>query len=88
MRIIQEVQGEGFEKFLGQDVCVFAANYIYHGKLTGVNNICLRLEGAKIVYETDSFDKPAYKDAQAVIGGNEWYVMLSAIESFGPGKKG
>ena len=31
-KIIEEKEGEGFEKLLGERITVFAANYIYTGK--------------------------------------------------------
>jgi len=80
-----EVEGEGFEALLGEDVLIFALNYIYSGKLVGVNTTCVQIEGAKIVYETGSFTDKGYKDAQK-LPGQVWYVQTSAIESFGLGK--
>lgn len=67
------------------EVIVFCLNYFYAGKLAGVNDTCIKLEDAKLVYETGSFDAKDYKDAQSLIG-DAWYVQLSAIESFGKGK--
>jgi hypothetical protein len=82
---VTEVEGEGFEALLGEDVLIFALNYIYSGKLVGVNTTCVQIEGAKIVYETGSFTDKGYKDAQK-LPGTVWYVQTSAIESFGLGK--
>jgi hypothetical protein len=82
---VTEVEGEGFEALLGEDVLIFALNYIYSGKLVGVNTTCIQIEGAKIVYETGSFTDKGYKDAQK-LPGTVWYVQTSAIESFGLGK--
>jgi hypothetical protein len=86
-KIVTEVQGEGFLALLGEHVMLFCANYIYCGTLTGVNDTCVLLDDAKIVYETGAFTDPKYKDAQALPTKN-WYVQMSAIESFGIGKKG
>ena len=84
-KIVTEVTGEGLEKLLGEHVMLFAERYIYAGILSGVNETCVLLTGAKIVYETGGFDTPGYKDAQSV-GGGEWYVQIGKIESFGRGK--
>ena len=80
-KLIEEVSGEGLEKLLGERVTLFCANYIYTGKLTGVNENCVLLSEAAIVYETGSFDNKTWKDAQKL--PNDWYVSIGAIESFG-----
>lgn len=82
---VVNVEGEGLDALLGEQVLLFGLNYIYAGKLIGVNEKFVKLEGAKIVYETGPFNASAYKDAQN-LPSNEWYVQLSAIESFGIGK--
>lgn len=82
---VVEVEGEGLEKLLGQNVLLFCLNYIYTGELTGVNDSCVQLTKAKIVYETGSFETKGYTDAQA-LPDDVWYVQRGAIESFGPGK--
>ena len=71
-KIIEEKEGEGFEKLLGETITVFCANYIYTGKLTGVNETTLLLTDPMIVYETGSFSDK-----------KEWYILINAIESFG-----
>lgn len=76
---------EGLESLLGQSVLIFCANYIYTGKLTGVNDACIQLEDASIVYETGAFDAPGYKDAQR-LPTSPWYIALSSMESYGVGK--
>ena len=80
-KIVNEVQGEGLEKLLGERVTLFCMNYIYTGSLTGVNETCVLLTDAGIVYETGPFDKNAWKDVQAL--PNDWYVQTASIESFG-----
>lgn len=82
---VTEVDGEGLDALLGQNVLLFGLNYIYTGKLVGVNATFVKLEGARLVYETGSFDKAGYTDAQS-LPGSVWYVQTSAIESFGLGK--
>ena len=78
---VTEVEGEGLEALLDQRVTLFCLNYIYTGKLAGVNEKCVLLEDASVVYETGSFNDKTWKDAQHLPGN--WYVQISAIESFG-----
>lgn len=80
-KIVEEVSGEGLEKLLGERITLFCLNYIYTGKLIGVNASCVLLENAAIVYETGELTDKKWKDAQAL--PNQWYVQLGAIESFG-----
>ena len=80
-----EVDDEGLEALLNENVMLFGLNYIYAGKLVGVNSTFVKLENAKIVYETGPFTDKGYKDAQSLPGA-AWYVQTSAIESYGPGK--
>jgi hypothetical protein len=80
-KIVEEVSGEGLEKLLGERITIFALNYIYTGKLMGVNASCVLLEEASIVYETGELNTKTWKDAQALPG--PWYVQIGSIESFG-----
>ena len=80
-KIVEEVSAEGLEKLLGDRVTLFCMNYIYTGKLMGVNASCVLLEEASIVYETGALNTKAWQDAQALPG--PWYVQISGIESFG-----
>ena len=82
---VVDVQGEGLEALLDENVLVFGLNYIYTGKLVGVNDTFIKIEGAKIVYETGAFSEKQYKDAQS-LPASDWYIQTSAIESFGLGK--
>ena len=75
-----EVTGEGLESLLGKRVTFFCLNYIYTGKLVGVNAQCVRLDDAAIVYETGELNTKQWKDAQAL--PHPTYVMVSAIEAF------
>ena len=59
-------------------------NYIYAGKLAGVNDKCIKLTNAKIVYDTGGLEDKQWRDAQKLPG--DWYVQCSAIESFGLAK--
>jgi hypothetical protein len=78
---VTEVSGEGLEALMGERVTLFCMNYIYTGKLVGVNTACVLLESASIVYETGPLNDKTWKDAQAL--PNQWYVQIGSIESFG-----
>jgi hypothetical protein len=80
-KIVDEVSGEGMEKLLGERITLFCLNYIYTGKLMGVNASCILLHDAAIVYETGELTDKKWKDAQALPG--PWYVQINCIESFG-----
>lgn len=72
---------EGMLGLVGKRVTLFCANYIYTGKLVGVDKEFVKLDDAAIVYETGEFDAESWKDAQAL--PHSWYVAVGAIESFG-----
>ena len=80
-KIVEQVEGEGLDKLLGERVTLFCANYIYTGQLTGVNDTCVLLTDAGVVYETGAFSDKSWKDMQKL--PFDWYVQVSAIESFG-----
>ena len=80
--IVETKEGEGLESLMGMQVTLFCINYIYTGKLVGVNQTCVKLENPKIVYETGSFDTKEWKDAQS-LPHKCFYVQILAIESFG-----
>jgi len=80
-KIVETVEGEGLEKLLGERVTLFCAIYIYTGKLIGVNETCVLLEDAGIVYETGELNTKTWKDMQKLPG--QWYVQTAMIESFG-----
>lgn len=79
--LVQEVSAEGLDALMGKRVTLFCAVYIYTGTLVGINDTCVKLDDAAIVYETGSFSDQVWKDAQKL--PKSWYVRLSAIESFG-----
>ena len=79
--VVQEVDGEGLDSLMGKNVTLFCMNYIYTGKLVGVNDTCVKLSDAKIVYETGPLNTKDWKDAQPL--PQDWYVQRCAIESFG-----
>ena len=80
-KIVEEVSGEGLDKLIGERVTLFCLNYIYTGKLTGVNDSCVLLSDAAIVYETGALNNKKWTDAQNL--PNDWYVQRSCIEAFG-----
>lgn len=79
--LVEEREGEGLESLLGKNITLFCGVYIYTGKLVGVNDSCVKLADAKIVYETGPLTTNDWKDAQPL--PNDWYVQRQAIESFG-----
>ena len=78
---VEEVEGEGLVGLMGQTVTLFCSAYIYTGVLTGVNDTYVKLEKAKIVYDTGPLDTKSWQDAQDL--PYDWYVQLSSVESFG-----
>ena len=80
-KLVEEVNGEGLDKLIGERITLFCLNYIYTGKLSGVNDTCVLLTEASIVYETGELTSSTWKDAQSL--PNDWYVQRGAIESFG-----
>lgn len=84
-RIIEETENQGLESLLGERVLIMTAGYFYEGKLTGVNEKCIELKDAHIVYETGSFSASDYKDRQK-LHTDVWFVSMNMIESFGKSK--
>ena len=80
-RIIEDTETSGMEKMLGKVVTFFCPNYIYTGRLVGVNGDHVELDNAKIVYETGSFDTTDWKDAQNL--PHRWRIQTASIESWG-----
>lgn len=85
MKKLIEVENGGLLSLLDENVLIFCVNYIYTGKLIGVNDDCIQLSGVQIVYETGDFQSAEFKDAQA-LPTSEWFVQMTAIESFGRAK--
>lgn len=79
--MVTEVENEGLEALMGKTITLFCGVYIYTGKLVGVNDTCVKLENAGIVYETGPFNQKNWKDMQSL--PDEWYVATQSIESFG-----
>ncbi len=80
-KIVESNEKEGLESLLGERVTLFCLNYFYTGKLSGIGKTCAWLTDASIVYETGELASGGWKDAQKL--PHDWYVRLSAIESFG-----
>jgi hypothetical protein len=80
-RIIETTDVSGLESLLGETVQVWCLNYIYRGRLSGVNDADIELTDAQVVYETGPLTGPPV-DAQALPGGR-WFVRMAAIESYG-----
>jgi hypothetical protein len=83
---VQEVENEGLISLLGERVLLICAGYFYEGKLIGVNETCVKLEDAAIVYATGAWSDKEYADIQK-LHQSEWYVSTGLIESFGKSKK-
>lgn len=79
-KLVEVVEGEGLEGFLGKRLTVWCLNYIYTGDLVGVNDDCIRLDNAMVVYETGPLTTKDWKDAQPL--PHPCYVMMRCIESF------
>jgi len=80
MKQFIEVSGEGFESLMGQRVTVFCANYIYTGKLIGINDKFIKFTEGGIVFETGGFTDKTWKNLEKL--PNDFYVMIQSIESF------
>lgn len=71
----------GLVALLGKQVFLIC-NYIYTGKLVGVNTTCVELEGPGIVYETGSWTAEKWKDEQK-LPNKKFGVERAAIEAWG-----
>jgi len=80
-RIIESDEVSGFDAMLGERITLFCMNYIYTGKLIGVNDTHIELEDAAIVYETGELSSGTWKDAQRL--PCNWRVQMAAVESWG-----
>ena len=79
-KLVEQVDGEGLEGLLGEEVLLLCANYFYTGKLTGVNKTCVLLTDPSIVYETGDWKDKGFSDAQKL--PSDVYIQTGAIESF------
>lgn len=80
-----EVENEGLFALMGKQVEIGCNVYIYTGILVGVNDTCIKLEDAAIVYETGELTASTYKDAQRFYTDSKVprYIPLSLMENFG-----
>ena len=83
-RIVETVEtnDDGLEALLGENVEIWCLNYIYAGKLIGVNCSDIILEDAVVVYETGELGAKEFKDAQK-LNPKEWRIRTRTIESYG-----
>jgi len=79
--VTEETRESGMESLLGEVITIFSINYIYTGKLIGVNETCCLLEAPSIVYETGDFNSKNWKDAQAL--PSEIFINYACVEAFG-----
>jgi len=80
-KLIEVEEKSGLESLMGERITLFCMNYIYTGRLVGVNTDQVLLEEPAIVYETGAFTSAEWKDAQAL--PHELYIRLGAVESYG-----
>ena len=80
-RIIETTEADGLEALLGEYVQIWCVNYIYAGRLIGVNKEDCVLGEPHVVYETGKLDGEKFTQAEPC-GAGELYVRLSAIESY------
>jgi len=76
-----EVDKDGIESLLGEMVQLWCINYIYSGKLIGVNTNDVVLENAVVVYETGKMTDKVFKFAEPV-AAKEHFVRTATIESY------
>ena len=81
----KEVEGEGLLSLMGEVVTIYCVKFIYTGKLIGVNDSCILLQNASIVYDTGPHSSKSWAEVQSL--PNDWYVTTASIESFGIFKK-
>ena len=77
---VEEVEGEGLMALMGKEVLLWCMNYIYCGTLVGVNDTCVLLQDAGVVYETGALPGEELKDFQKM--NRDCYIMIQSIESF------
>jgi hypothetical protein len=80
LKVVESAEDEGLLKLAGKNVLLLCANYFYTGKLMGINDTCVLLEDASIVYETGDWLAKEFKDAQKL--PKPIYVQTASIESF------
>jgi len=82
-RIVEVSKDEsGFMSLIGEKVTLFCCRYFYTGTLVGVNDTCIELSDAKIIYETGDFDKKEWSNCQS-LPNSTLFIQTGAIESYG-----
>lgn len=79
-RLVEEVSGDGLEKLLGERVQVWCINYIYCGKLVGVNEHDIVLEDAEVVYQAGELKNDGWDASERI--AEELFVRTASIESY------
>lgn len=82
VRELVEVEDAGLVSLLGKRVILLCAAYFYDGTLEGVNDTCVELSDAHIVFNAGTWSDPGYETAESFRGG-QLFVQVAAIESFG-----
>lgn len=82
---LTEVEREGLSALVGKQVLVMCMNYFYTGELIGVNDTCIKIKNCYQVFETWPHKDSKFRDAQWI--ADNWYIQISAIESFGETSK-
>lgn len=85
-KLIIEEKTEGLLKLIGEYVTFYCESFIYAGTLTGVNDTCVLLTDASIVYDTGAHDTLEFATVEPL--PNDWYLQTAKIESFGVFKNG
>lgn len=83
-KLVVEDDTEGLMALLGEPIMILCMGYFYWGRLTGVNDTCVKLEDPRIVFDAGDWTKNGY-DAFEKMSTDCWYVCHTQIESFGPG---
>ena len=76
-----EVDNAGLISLIGKKVSIMSVVYHYAGTLVGVNNSCVELEDAGIVYLTGRWDRSKYEDFQKIPTAI-LHVAIPTIEAF------
>lgn len=81
---VQEVEGEGLIKFLGEQVIIYCDSFFYSGVVSGVNGEFVLLTDASIVYDVGEPSAKVYTNVKKL--PYDPYIMKAKIEHFGKGK--
>lgn len=78
--LVKETDQEGLLALMGKKITFYCVNYIYSGKLVGVNTDVIKLDDAEIVYETGAHSDKSWSNSESF--HNPVYIRLSAVEMF------